>query len=169
MRIDLRSAATQVAVLDTAVIFVVRTPEVPLLLSTTIELTAPPAFDPTDVWSTPRSRRRSPDGLALSAGGGARQAGERHAGQPHRSGDPASLLDQLARMADGYERADGTTVEADADGAARAAAVLTELRHAVSSALVHVSAMPFSAPTIPSLIASGSPRLAASRPPGATW
>ena len=46
MRIDLRSAGIQVAVLDTPVIVVVRTPEVPLLLSTTIELTAPPAFDP---------------------------------------------------------------------------------------------------------------------------
>ena len=38
MRVDLRSGGIQVAVLDTAVIFVVRTPEVPLLLSTTIEL-----------------------------------------------------------------------------------------------------------------------------------
>ena len=46
MRIDLRSAGVQVAVVDTPVIVVVRTPEVPLLVQTTIELTAPPAFDP---------------------------------------------------------------------------------------------------------------------------
>jgi len=58
-------------------------------------------------------------------------------------------------MADGYERADGSTVKENADGAARAAAIIVELRHVVSSALIHVSAMPFSAPTIPSLIASG--------------
>ncbi len=90
MRIDLRSAGTQVAVLDTAVIFVVRTPEVPLLVSTTIELTAPPAFDPERTPGRHRVRGVDrPGGLPVGAGGGARPAGERSAGQPHRSGHPA--------------------------------------------------------------------------------
>jgi hypothetical protein len=66
-----------------------------------------------------------------------------------------SLLDQLSRMADGTNAPTAAPWKEGADGAARAAAILAELRHVVSSALIHVSAMPFSAPTIPSLIASG--------------
>jgi len=156
MRIDLRSAGTQVAVLDTAVIFVVRTPEVPLLLSTTIEMTAPPAFDPEGrLVDTAFEASIAPTGSLSAQVAALDRLASGTQVSPIDLVIQPSLLDQLARMADGYERADGTTVDADTDGAARAAAVLADLRHAVSSALVHVSAMPFSAPTIPSLIASG--------------
>ena len=156
MRIDLRTAGVQVAVIDTAVIFVVRTPEVPLLVSTTIELTAPPALDPDGRLVDTAFEASIAPGGSLSAqvtaldrlASGTRVSPIDLVIQP-------SLLDQLSRMADGYERADGSTVKEGADGAARAAAILAELRHVVSSALIHVSAMPFSAPTIPSLIASG--------------
>ena len=156
MRIDLRSAGVQVAVLDTAVIFVVRTPEVPLLVSTTIELTAPPALDPDGRLVDTAFEASIAPGGSLSAQVAAldRLASGTQVSPIDLVIQP-SLLDQLSRMADGYERADGSTVEEDADGAARAAAILAELRHVVSSALIHVSAMPFSAPTIPSLIASG--------------
>ena len=58
-------------------------------------------------------------------------------------------------MADGYERADGSRVPQGEGGAAHADSLLTELRQAVASPLIHVTAMPFSAPTIPSLLASG--------------
>jgi hypothetical protein len=156
MRIDLRSAGAQLAVVDTAVIFVVRTPEVPLLVQTTIELTAPPAFDPDGRLvdtsfeaSIARAGSLSAQVAALDRLASGTQV------SPIDLVIQPSLLDQLVRMADGYQRADGTEVEADTDGASNAAGVLAELRHAASSPLIHVTAMPFSAPTIPSLLASG--------------
>jgi hypothetical protein len=156
MRIDLRSGGLQVAVLDTAAIFLVRKPEVPLLISTTIELTAPTAFDP-DGLLVDRDFEASvgPNG-SLSAEVAA--IGRLVSAQQLSPVDLAiqpSLLDQLARMADGYQRADGSEVPRGADGAARAASLIADLKEAVSSPLVHVTAMPFSAPGIPSLIASG--------------
>ena len=156
MRIDLRSAGIQVAVLDTPVIVLVRIPEVPLLISTTIELTAPPALDPEGrLVDTAFEASIAPTGsLAAQVAALARLASGTQISPVDLVIQP-SLLDQLTRMADGYERTDGTTVEEDTDGAANAAAVLEDLRRAVSSPLIHVSAMPFSAPTIPSLIASG--------------
>jgi hypothetical protein len=156
MRIDLRSVGSQVAVLDTAVIFLVRTPEAPLLVSTTIELTAPTSFDP--------------DGLLIDSGLEASVAptgslgaevaalGRLASGQRLSPVDVVvqpSLLDQLSRMADGYQRVDGSEVESGAGGAANAASMIVDLREAVASPLIHVSAMPFSGPTIPSLLASG--------------
>ena len=89
MRIDLRSGGSQVAVVDTGVIFLVRDPEVPLLLSTTIELTAPFAFDPDGVLVDPRLRGiRCTDGIARRGGFRAGAARARTAGQPGRPGRP---------------------------------------------------------------------------------
>jgi hypothetical protein len=156
MRIDLRSGGVQVAVVDTPVIFLVRLPEVPLLVSTTIELTAPPALDPDGrLVDTGFEASIAPTGsLAAQVAALDRLAGGTQVSPVDLVIQP-TLLDQLTRMADGYERADGTTVAKGTGGAAHATFVLAELRQVVSSALVHVTAMPFSAPTIPSLLASG--------------
>ncbi|MGZ5212411.1 MAG: hypothetical protein ACXWEJ_03680 [Actinomycetota bacterium] len=156
MRIDLRSRGSQVAVLDTAAIFLVRSPEVPLLVSTTIELTAPAAFDPEGLLVDEGFEASvAPTG---SLGAEVAALGRLASGQQLSPVDlviQPSLLDQLSRMADGYQRVDGGEVQSGTGGAAQAAGLLAELRRAVSSPLVHVSAMPFSAPTIPSLLASG--------------
>ena len=102
MRIDLRTAGVQVAVIDTAVIFVVRTPEVPLLVSTTIGADRTPALDPDGrLVDTAFQASHRAGWLPVGAGDRARPAGERNPGQPHRPGDQPSLLDQLSRMADG--------------------------------------------------------------------
>ncbi len=156
MRIDLRSGGFQVAVLDTAVIFLVRAPEVPLLLSTTIELTAPDAFDPDGllVDGAFEASVASTGSLGAEVSALGRLARGKQLSPVDLVLQP-SLLDQLSRMADGYRRADGSEVGAGEDGAAHAAALLAALRTAVSSPLVHVTALPFSAPTIPSLLASG--------------
>jgi hypothetical protein len=156
MRIDLRSGGSQVAVADTAVIFLVRVPEVPLLASTTIELTAPIAFDP-DGMLVDRDFEASvaPTGsLGAEVSALARLTRGQQVSPVDLAVQP-SLLDGLSRMADGYERSDGSRVPAGEGGAAHADSLLTELRQTVTSPLIHVTAMPFSVPTIPSLLASG--------------
>jgi hypothetical protein len=156
MRIDLRSGGSQVAVVDTAAIFLVRKPEVPLLLSTTIELTAPSAFGPDGLLVDGEFEASvAPTGsLAAEVSALGRLARGQQLSPVDLVVQP-SLLDQLSRMADGYRREDGSEVPSGEDGAAHAAALLDELRQAVSSPLVHVTALPFAAPTIPSLLASG--------------
>jgi hypothetical protein len=144
MRIDLRTAGVQVAVVDTPVIVVVRAPEVPLLVSTTIELTAPPALDPDGRLAAFEASIAPGGSLSAQVTALDRLASGTRVSPVDLVIQP-SLLDQLSQMDDGYERADGSTVEEGADGAARAAAILAELRHVVSSALIHLS-MPFSAP-----------------------
>jgi uncharacterized protein DUF6049 len=156
MRIDLRSGGSQVAVIDTAVIFLVRDPEVPLLISTTIELTAPIAFDPNGMLVDPAFEASvAPTGsLGAEVSALARLARGQQVSPVDLVVQP-SLLDELSRMADGYERSDGSRVPAGEGGAAHAASLLTELRQTVVSPSIQVTAMPFSAPTIPSLLASG--------------
>ena len=168
MRIDLRSGGAQLAVIDTALIFLVRAPEAPLLVSTTMELTAPIAFGPDGRLTDPTFETAiAPEGTL----GAEVAALDRMAGDARSAVDLAvepALLDQLNRMADGYVRVDGTTVANGTGPAADADTLLTQLRQAVASPNVHVTAMPFSAPTIPSLLASGlaqdlSAQLAAGR------
>lgn len=156
MRIDLRSGGSPVAVLDTVAILLVRTPEVPLLVSTTIELTAPTAFDPGGllVGGVFEASVAPTGALAAEIAAVGRLARGQQLSRIDLVVQP-SLLDQLSRMADGYQRVDGREVQSGADGASNAAALLTELRQAVSSPLVHVTMTPFSGPTIPSLLASG--------------
>ncbi len=156
MRIDLRSGGSQVAVVDSAVIFLVRDPEVPLLASTTIELTAPIAFDPDGLLVDPDFEASvAPTGsLGAEVSAVARLARGQQVSPVDLVVQP-SLLDELSRMADGYERADGSRVPQGEGGAAHADSLLTELRQAVTSPLIHVTALPYSAPTIPSLLSSG--------------
>lgn len=155
LRVDLRSGATQIAAVDTALIFLVRTPEAPLLISTTIELTAPIAFSPDGrLADSSFEAAIAPKGtLGAEVAALDRMAGESF-GAIDVVVEPA-LLDQLSRMADGYERVDGSTVANETGPAADAATLLSQLRHTVTSPSVHVTAMPFAGPTIPSLLASG--------------
>lgn len=154
VRVDIRSAGVPVAVVDSPIIFLVRRPEAPLLVSTVVELSAPIAFGPD-------GRLWDPSLEAAVAGGGTLEA-EVAALQRMADGlspvelviQPASL-DQLQRMSDGYERADGTTVASGTAAAADAATLLTELRLIVASPAVGVIALPFATPTVPSLLASG--------------
>jgi hypothetical protein len=155
MRVDLRSGGTPAAAVDTALVFVVRTPEAPLLVSTTIELTAPTAL--------------TPDGLLADEGFEASIApagtlGAEVAALARMARGPLSpvdlvlgpaLLDELARMADGYRRLDGSEVAKGTAGAADAAALLGHLRTVVASPGIHLTAQPFAGSSIPSLLASG--------------
>ena len=67
-----------------------------------------------------------------------------------------AVLDQLARMADGYDGRDGTTVEAGKDGRRGTPRPCSDrLASSRDAPDVQISAMPFSAPLIPSLLANG--------------
>lgn len=156
-RIDLLSGGTPLAGLNTPIVNIVRTPEQPVRLAWWAEVTAPPAFDP---------QGRLADGsfeAALAPEGtlGAEVEALRAMATDPKRGDPIdvaiqpSVLDQLQRMADGYTRLDGSSVPAGKDGAAEAAAVLASLRAIAQAPGVQISAMPFSAPAIPSLLSNG--------------
>jgi len=155
LRVDLRSAGTPVALIDVAIIFLVREPEAPLLLSTTIELSAPIALGPDGRLADPGFE----DAVAPAGTLGAEVAAlHRLATEMTRPIDlviQPSLLDQLQRMSDGYERTDGTQVSEGLGAAADAAALLRSLRETVEAPVVQVVVLPFSGPTVPSLLSSG--------------
>ena len=58
-------------------------------------------------------------------------------------------------MSHGYARADGSTVAAGTGSAADAAAVLEDLRQIAADPDVSLSALPYAAPEIPSLLEAG--------------
>jgi hypothetical protein len=156
-QIDIRSDGVVQAALNTPLIHLVRAPEQPMLLSWWSELTGPIAFGP-DGRLSDRSLETSvtPEGSL----GAQAAALLRLMEDPQRQGgldlavEPA-LLDQLARMEDGYERADGSIVEPEQQPATDAADVLAALRTVAADPDVQLSAMPFSAPLMPAMLAGG--------------
>jgi hypothetical protein len=159
LRIDLASGVSVLGSIRTPVIFIVEKPEVPLGLGWTFVLDAPIVFEPGGVFRNATLERQ------LAPGG--RLAGEIAALRSITPSDaPAhvdlalspSLLVQLARMQDGYDVRDGSAIrhvpEGEA-GAADAAKALDDLSRVASLDQVELSALPFSEPIVPSLIASG--------------
>ena len=156
-QVDVRSAGTPIAALNTPIVNIVRAPEQPMRMAWWAEVTAAPAFDPSGKLADPAFEASvAPEG-SLGAEVAALVG---LATDPARS-DPIDLviepavLDQLSRMAAGYERVDGSTVAAGKDGAANAATLLASFREVARAPGVQLSAMPFAAPQIPSLLENG--------------
>jgi len=158
LKVDLRSGVESVAALRTPVIFIVRDPEIPLGLSWTLVLSHPITFAPDGTFDDPS--------LELALGPGGRLNGEIRsllelAAAPAAAVDVAIapvLLTQLGRMADGYEVADGGEVRQvppAEGGAALARQALGDLRTIAAAPNIEVTALPFSAPEIPSLYGGG--------------
>jgi hypothetical protein len=159
LKVDLRSGFTSVAALRTPAIFLVREPEIPLGLSWTFVLSHPITFAPDGTFTDPS--------LETALGAGGRLNGEIRAlselavdptGAPIDVAISPVLLTQLGRMADGYEVSDeGETrrVQPGEGGAALARQALESLRAIVAEPNVEVTALPFSAPEIPSLYGGG--------------
>jgi hypothetical protein len=155
LRVELRSTDVTVGELRTPVVYLARTPEVPLTLQWTFELAAPIGFDP--------SGHFVDASLELAVAKGGRIANEIAAiaavvaeRQPKAVTVVISplLLDQLARMRDGYSV--GTrTVAAGQGGAADAATALATLRRIAADPSVEFTAEPFAAPSLPAMYASG--------------
>jgi Family of unknown function (DUF6049) len=159
LKVDLRSGVESVAALRTPVIFIVRQPEIPLGLSWTLVLSHPIAFTPDGTFDGPSLE------LALEAGG--RLNGEIRSLR-ELAADPLApavdvaiapvLLTQLGRMADGYEVAEAGQVRQvppAEGGAALARRALEDLRSIAAARNIEVTALPFSAPEIPSLYGGG--------------
>ncbi len=161
LKVDLRSGGVPLAAIRTPVINLVRQPEQPLALSWTFVLHEPIAFRPDGVFTStaleealaPRGRLasqlRALDALAVAA--------------PTAVDVAISpiLITQLARMRDGYivrEPEGLREVQPGAGGARAAEEAFAALRRIAGSSEVAVSALPFSAPQIPSIISGGLAR-----------
>jgi hypothetical protein len=155
LRVDIRGGGTPLAVLDTPIIFLVRRPEVPLLLTPVVEFSAPIALGPDGRLVDPTFEAAiAPDGTLATEVAALDRSANNAFSLVELVVEPG-LLDQLQRMADGYERVDGSSVASGTGSARDAAELLDRLRAVVSSPSVDVVPLPFAAPTVPSLLASG--------------
>ncbi len=155
-QIGLLSAGAPVATLNTAEINFVRTREQPLLLSWWAEVTAPVAMAPSGLLADPAFETSIGPGGALRS----EVAALRHLATrvPTAAVDVAvepAVLEQLSRMADGYGRTYAGPVAHGQGGAAGASEVLADVRTVAEGPQTDLSAMPFSAPSLPSLVANG--------------
>jgi hypothetical protein len=156
VQFGLLSAGEPVATLDSAEIHFVRTPEQPLLFSSWAEVAAPISIDPSGHLA------RGELEVSLAPGGALRSEVEALVGllRDRRKlpvdvvVEPA-LLDQLSAMSAGYERDFAGPVPRGEGAALDATTVLSTLRALASSPNAELSAMPYSAPLLPSLMTPG--------------
>ena len=156
-QVDLRSNAVPLASINTAVIHLAREPERPMRLGWWAELTGPTAFGPDGRLVDPSIESMVAPGGPL---GSEAAALERIATDPSLrvpldvAVEPA-LLDQIARMTQGYEREDGSTVDADAPPVIDAQTVIRSLRAVAGASNVQITAMPYAAPLLPAMVSGG--------------
>ena len=156
LQVDLRSGGVPLASLNSVAIHLVRKPEQPLRLTWWTEMTAPNAFDPDGRLADTGFEASIAQGGALST---QLDALLRIADDPDRTAAfdlvfQPSTLEQLSRMRDGYTRTDGSSVGPQGPGARDAARVLEGLSRLARDPSVEPSAMPFSAPLLPSVLAT---------------
>jgi hypothetical protein len=156
-QVDLRSHAVPLASLNTALIHIARVPEQPMRLGWWAEISGPNAFGPDGRLADPSMETMvAPEGpLGSEVAALTRIAADRDLRVPIDVAVEPALLDQVSRMAQGYEREDGSTVDADAAPATDAATVMRSLRDVAAAANVQVTAMPFSAPLLPAMVSGG--------------
>lgn len=157
LRIQVFAAGIPAGSLGSAAIHLARTPEAPLLFTSWFELTSEPAFTPEGALVDPSLEAALTPNGAL----GAPLAGLRAAlavAPPEAAIDVViqpSLLNDLARMVDGYARSDGTEVAEGTGGAAAASTFLAELREAAAAPPVQVIGLPYAGASWPALLGSG--------------
>ena len=157
--VELRSHDAAVATLRSPVIFLAKNPPVtPLDLSWSFALTAPITYQPDGVHSLWLQRELAP-GAALRSELDALlgMASARHPTAFDTAVAP-QLVDQLALMSRGYTLRVGSTVHRVAKGtggAAEADHALFDLRAMTAAGVDETSALPFSSPSLPALIAGG--------------
>ena len=156
-RVDLRSGGAQIALIDTPLVHLVRAPEVPIELAWWAEFDAPIAMDPQGRLADPTFE------AAIGPEGGLTQQVESLLAAVRPDDGTVAvdlvivpmLVDQLARMADGYERASGERIDPGQPPATNAAVLLTRLRELAADPDVQLVVAPFAAPLLPSLASGG--------------
>ncbi|HXF36355.1 MAG TPA: DUF6049 family protein [Actinomycetota bacterium] len=162
LRVELRSRGTPVAVLRTPVIHLVPEPEVPLSVAWWWELHEPIRYGPDGRFSSGDLEEAvGPGGWLTAAVDALRLLALGRRTTPVDLVVSPTLLMQLQRMRAGYEVVEGgelRTVDEGEGGAARAAALLQELRAIAGSRDVELLAYPFSAPLLPAMVGGGLAR-----------
>lgn len=162
LKIDLRSGFTSVAALRTPVVFLVRQPEEPLALSWTFVLDHPITFRPDGVFtSTALHDSLAPGGRLASQLDALLDLVAAPQLRPVDVAVSPVLLLQLGRMRDGYQiLEDGNvrTVPPGEGGTDLARQAFADLRAIAAAPNVRVTALPFSSPELPALLAGGLAR-----------
>lgn len=154
--ITLFSAGRPAATLTTAVVHLVREPEVPVPFTWWTTLGSGPVLDPEGRLAVPAFE------TSIGPGGSSAEAVRAISTQLLRpSPDPMAvvveplLLEGLMLLSDGYTRIDGTPVERGTGGAKDAADLLHLLRDAAAEPAFHLVGLPFAAPQLPAMLRSG--------------
>lgn len=159
LKIDLRSGFTSLVAIRTPVVFLVRQPETPLNLAWTFVLHEPIGFGPDGVFTSTALEQELGPGGALASEIRALLALTQDASQtPIGVAVSPPLLTNLVRMRDGYavmDEGERREVKAGQGGAAAAAQALASLRQIAATPEIELSALPFAAPNLPALAASG--------------
>jgi hypothetical protein len=159
LKVDLRSGFSSLAAIRTPVLFLVRQPEEPLRLSWTFVLHHPIEFRADGVFvSSGLETALAPRGRLAAQIRALLEVAEDPSQDAVDVAISPVLLTQLDAMRDGYRVLEGDEVrevEAGDGGAALAEEALQDLSAIASAPNVRVSALPFSSPELPSLVAGG--------------
>jgi hypothetical protein len=153
--VELRSPAGTLAVLRTALVFVVEEPLTPLLVSLSFVLDAPVRIRPDGTFVDDGLERQVVPGGRLDAI--VRALGDVPGVGVTLVVSPV-LLEQLQGMRDGYRVVDGgglREVPADAGSAEAAGHLLDGIREIARQPGVEVVALPYASPSIPALVHAG--------------
>lgn len=154
VKIQLESAGVAVAALRSAVVFIGEEPVVPLNVSLVFVLDVPISLRPAGTFRDDRLER------AIAPGGSVDTIVSALEARPIRTTLVVSpiLLEQLRRMSDGYRvvMPVGYRRVAPGSGPARqAAGMLSRIRQVARSPGTEVVALPYAAPSVPSLVEAG--------------
>ena len=157
LKLELRSQGLPIAVLRTPVIYLVEEPQTPLTLSWSLVLHHPYVVGPDGTFTSTALEEAVLEGGSVAS---VVAALEKLIEEPRPIDLVVSppLMLQLERMATGYAVVDEgatRTVAAGEGGAAAAEAAIEALRRVAGSPAVEVTAFPFSAVPVPSLLDSG--------------
>ena len=146
----------------TPIVWLVEHPKVPLDLTWSFVLDEQILFSPDGVFrSSALEKQLAPGGRLAAEIGSLKALTQQDTPVPVDVAVSPTLLMQLQRMRDGYSISTGAGVRHVAAGtgpAAAAATALDELRHIANATDVQLSALPYSAPSLPTLAGSGLAR-----------
>jgi hypothetical protein len=159
LHVALRSDATdlEIASLTTAAIHIVKDPQKRVLFSWWTEIATPIVFGPkgTLIDEGFEERLEARQGIVAQVASLEELVRQADGATAFDVVVSPVALDQLRKIADGYRREDGERVREGAPVPAAAAETLERLRTIAADPRVRLHAMPFAAPRLPTMLASG--------------